>query len=145
MKAEVWDPTVWAMYTDLRVASSEIAKALKGNASATQEEIREINNLLSWKMSNAQAQEVFRHFAQNLVEKNASEAQNYARVVWYKPDSIYLDDVSDWISNDLWIDISRYYNYTPNGWWTVVVNANGARNNTSNISNQEMVYNIFSI
>jgi hypothetical protein len=35
------------MYTDLRVASSEIAKALKGNASATQEEIREINNLLS--------------------------------------------------------------------------------------------------
>jgi hypothetical protein len=32
-------------------------------------------------MSNAQAQQVFRHFAKNLVEKNASEAKNYARVV----------------------------------------------------------------
>lgn len=143
MKAEVWDPTVWAMYTDLRVASSEIAKALKGNASATQEEIREINNLLSWKMSNAQAQEVFRHFAQNLVEKNASEAQNYARVVWYKPDSIYLDDVSDWISNDLWIDISRYYNYTPNGWWAVAAQSNYGISSTSTYS-PAMTQNIFS-
>lgn len=141
-KNEIWDPTVWAMYTDLRVASSEIAKALKGNASATQEEIREINNLLSWKMSNAQAQQVFRHFARNLVEKNASEAKNYARVVWYKPDSIYLDDVSEWMASDLWIDVSEYYNYTPNGWWATAAQSNYGLSSTSTYSPQ-MTQNLF--
>ena len=141
-KNEIWDPTVWAMYTDLRVASSEIAKALKGNASATQEEIREINNLLSWKMSNAQAQQVFRHFARNLVEKNASEAKNYARVVWYKPDSIYLDDVSEWMASDLWIDVSEYYNYTPNGWWAAAAKSNSWGGTNSTYSPQ-MTQNLF--
>ena len=114
-KQAVWDPTVWAMYTDLRVASSEIAKALKGNASATTDEINQINDLLSWKMSTEQAEAVFKHFAKNLVEKNASEAKNYYRVVWYKPDSIYLDEVNDWMMS-LWVDIPAYYNYTPKGW-----------------------------
>lgn len=125
-KKETWDPTVWAMYTDLRVAASEIAKALKWNASATTEEIKDIYSLLNGKMSNEQAQEVFKHFAKNLVEKNASEAKNYTRIVWHKPDSIYLDEVNEWMS-DLWIDISEYYNYwvqrndIPNWWngWSV--------------------------
>ena len=141
-KNEIWDPTVWAMYTDLRVASSEIAKALKGNASATQEEIREINNLLSWKMSNAQAQQVFRHFARNLVEKNASEAKNYARVVWYKPDSIYLDDVSEWMASDLWIDVSEYYNYTPKWWWAAAAKSN-SWGGTSSTYSPQMTQNLF--
>lgn len=137
-KLETWDPTVWAMYSDLRVAASEYAKALKGSASATTEEIREIHNLLSGKMSNEQAQEVFKHFAQNLVEKNATEAQNYARVVGYKPDSPYLDDVSEWFNDELWINLWDYYNYNPTWGWSVVWQAN------SNLSNDDMIYNIFS-
>ena len=136
-KLETWDPTVWAMYSDLRVAASEYAKALKGSASATTEEIREIHNLLSGKMSNKQAQEVFKHFAQNLVEKNATEAQNYARVVGYKPDSPYLEDVSEWFNDELWINLWDYYNYKW-WWWSLVWQSN------SNLSNDEMIYNIFS-
>ena len=110
-RKETGDPDVNAMYTDLRVAAWEIAKALKGNASATEKEIDEIHDLLSWKMSTSQAQEVFKHFASNLLEKNASEAKNYARVVWYKPESIYLDDVNDWFIDSLWINVSQYYDY----------------------------------
>jgi hypothetical protein len=38
------------MYTDMRVAASEIAKALKGGASPTTEEIKDISNLLDGNM-----------------------------------------------------------------------------------------------
>lgn len=113
MAKEAWWTDVLATYTDLRVAASEVAKALKGNASATKEEIEDMKNLLTWKMSNEQAQEVFKHFARNLVDKNASEAQQYRRVVWYKPESIYLEEVSDWMNNELWVNMGRYYDYTP--------------------------------
>jgi hypothetical protein len=110
-KQEVWDPTVWAIYTDLRVASSEIAKALKWGASATTDEIKDMEKLLSWKMSTAQAKAVFQHFAQNLYEKNESEALNFYRATWYKPDPIYTDAAAEWMADSMWIDLSKYYNY----------------------------------
>jgi len=113
-KTETWDPTVWALYTDLNVASAEIAKALKWWASATQDEKKEIEELLSWKMSTEQAKAVFQHFAKNLYEKNESEALNFYRVTGYKPEPIYTDDAAKRLTNEMWVDLSRYYNY--NSW-----------------------------
>ena len=119
MSVELWGSGTMATYADLNVAANELAKALKGNAAATEQEKRDMQDLLTWKMSNAQAQEVFRHFAKDLVDKNASEAQHYRRVTGYKPDSIYLEEVTDWMNNELWIDMARYYEYTPTWWWGV--------------------------
>ena len=113
-KTETWDPTVWALYTDMRVASSEIAKALKWWASPTTEEINDIKSLLNGNMWEAQAKEVFKHFAKNLYEKNESEALNFYRVTWYKPEPIYTDEAAKWLTNSMWVDLSRYYNY--NSW-----------------------------
>jgi hypothetical protein len=113
-KAETWDPTVWALYTDMRVAASEIAKALKWWASPTTEEINDIKSLLNGNMWEAQAKEVFKHFAKNLYEKNESEALNFYRVTWYKPEPIYTDEAAKWLTNSMWVDLSRYYNYN---WW----------------------------
>lgn len=110
-KTETWDPTVWALYTDMRVAASEIAKALKWWASPTTEEIKDISNLLNGNMWEAQAKAVFKHFAKNLYEKNESEALNFYRVTWYKPDPIYTDEAANWLTNSMWVDLSKYYNY----------------------------------
>ena len=107
---EFWDTRV-AVYTDLRVAASEIAKALKWGASATTDEIKDIEKLLNWKLSTAQANEVFKHFAKNLYEKNESEALNFYRATWYKPDPIYTDSAAEWMANEMGIDLSTYYNY----------------------------------
>lgn len=110
-KTETWDPTVWALYTDLNVAAAEIAKALKWWASATQEEKADIQKLLSWKMSTAQAKAVFSHFAKNLYEKNESEAKKFYETTWYKPNPIYTDEAAEWLTTKMWVDLSKYYNY----------------------------------
>lgn len=110
-KKETSDPTVWAMYTDMRVAASEIAKALKGGASPTTEEIKDISNLLDGNMWTEQAKAVFRHFAKNLYEKNESEAKAFGEVTWYKPKPIYTDEAAERLNNSMWVDLSKYYNY----------------------------------
>lgn len=110
-KTETWDPTVWAMYTDMRVAASEIAKALKWWASPTTEEIKDISNLLNGNMWEAQARAVFQHFARNLYEKNESEAKKFYETTWYKPNPIYTDEAAEWMAQSMWIDLSKYYNY----------------------------------
>lgn len=116
-KSETWDPTVWALYTDMRVAASEIAKALKWWASPTTEEIKDISNLLSGNMWEEQAKAVFQHFARNLYEKNESEALNFYRVTWYKPDPIYTEEAAKWLNQSMWIDLSKYYNYVSPATW----------------------------
>lgn len=110
-KKETWDPTVWALYTDMRVAASEIAKALKWWASATTEEIRDISNLLDGNMWEEQAKSVFEHFAKNLYEKNESEAMKFYKTTWYKPDSIWTDETSKRMVDHMGIDLWKYYNY----------------------------------
>lgn len=110
-KTETWDPTVWAMYTDMRVAASEIAKALKWWASPTTDEIKDISNLLNGNMWEAQARAVFQHFARNLYEKNESEAKKFYETTWYKPNPIYTDEAAEWMAQSMWIDLSKYYNY----------------------------------
>ena len=110
-KKETSDPTVWAMYTDMRVAASEIAKALKWGASPTTEEIKDISNLLDGNMWTEQAKAVFRHFAKNLYEKNESEAKAFGEVTWYKPKPIYTDEAAERLNNSMWVDLSKYYNY----------------------------------
>ena len=99
------------MYSDLRVASSEIAKALKGGASPTTEEINDIKELLSGNMGTDKAKAVFQHFARNLYEKNESEALNFYRATGYKPDPIYTDAAAQWLNQSMGIDLSTYYNY----------------------------------
>jgi hypothetical protein len=109
-KAETWDPTVWTQYATSRVAASEIAKALKGWASATEQEVEDMKKLLNWNMWNEQAMAVFQSFAKNLYEKNESEAKKFAETTWYKPNPIWTDEAAEWMAT-MGIDLSKYYNY----------------------------------
>ena len=109
-KAETWDPTVWTQYATSRVAASEIAKALKWGASATEQEVEDMKKLLNWNMWNEQAMAVFQSFAKNLYEKNESEAKKFYETAWYKPNPIWTDEAQEWMTT-LGIDLSKYYNY----------------------------------
>ena len=109
-KAETWDPTVWTQYATSRVAASEIAKALKGWASPTEQEIDDMKKLLNWNMWNEQAMAVFQSFAKNLYEKNESEAKKFAETTWYKPNPIWTDEAAEWMAT-MGIDLSKYYNF----------------------------------
>ena len=118
-KKETWDPTAWTMYTTSRVAASEIAKALKWWASATEQEVEDMKNLLDWNMGNEQAKAVFQAFAKSLYEKNESEAKKFYETTWYKPNPIWTDEAVNWMTS-LWIDLSKYYNYeAPIGWMSI--------------------------
>ena len=112
IKNETGDPTLWEKYTDMRVAASEIAKALKWAASATENEIADMVNLLNPNMSDAQAKAIFKSFAENLYEKNESEAKKFTETTWYKPYPIWTDESAEWMAETLGINLSKYYNYT---------------------------------
>jgi hypothetical protein len=43
-----------------------------------------------------------------------TEAQRFRQTTWYKPYSIYTDEVSDRVYNDMGLtDLAKYYDYTP--------------------------------
>jgi hypothetical protein len=57
---------------------------------------------------------LFRTFAKDLLDKNMTEAQRFRQTTWYKPYSIYTQEVSDWVYNDMGLtDLAEYYDYTP--------------------------------
>ena len=53
-----------------------------------------------------------------LYDKNESEAKAIYNYWFYKKNPIWTDEVNEWMTNDLWIDLSVYYNYdTKNSTW----------------------------
>ena len=111
MKKQNWDTDTIALDADIVIAASEMAWALKGNASPTEQEIQTMKELLSWNLSYNQALSVIKKSAKWLFDKNESEAMWYYNALWEKPKPIWVSDVADWMYNDLWINVGRYYDY----------------------------------
>lgn len=120
--------------------ASEYAWALKGNnAAPTEKEIEEARQQIAENLSGGGIRAAAIEMTRSLYNKNANEADNYKNVTLEKPNLIVTKDVADWMYDVAWITtLPDYYNYMPSSWWAVVVNTN------SNLSNQDMVYNIFS-
>ena len=114
IKTEFGDKTTLSVASNMVVAAEEIAWALKWWASPSEQDTQRILDLFNGNLSNEQAQQLFKDFAKNLLDKNMTEADRFAKRTWYKPDSIYTDEVSDRLHNDLWLtDLAKYYDYTP--------------------------------
>ena len=129
-----------AFKTKLEGMIVEAAGALKwGNAANSDQDIQRMNNILDTKMSKGQIKVALKELVNLLYWKNESEASTYWDLVLVKPNPIWVDEVTDRMYNDLWITtIPQYYNYAPDWgryamWQTL-----------NNLSNDEMVNNIFS-
>jgi hypothetical protein len=46
------------------------------------------------------------------------------------------------MASDLWIDVSEYYNYTPNGWWAAAAKSN-SWGGTSSTYSPQMTQDLF--
>ena len=114
IKTQFWDAVTLSTAANMTVAAEEIAWALKWGASPSEKDTQNILDLFNGNLSNAQAQDLFRTFAKDLLDKNMTEAQRFRQTTWYKPYSIYTDEVSDRVYNDMWLtDLAKYYDYTP--------------------------------
>lgn len=119
IKTEFWDDVTLTVASNMKVAAEEIAWALKWWASPSQEDTQRILDLFNGNLSNAQAQSIFRAFAKDLLDKNMTEALKFSQTTGYKPYSIYTDEVSDRVYNDMGLtDLAKYYNYTPTNAYT---------------------------
>lgn len=114
IKTQFWDAVTLSTAANMTVAAEEIAWALKWGASPSEKDTQNILDLFNGNLSNAQAQDLFRTFAKDLLDKNMTEAQRFRQTTWYKPYSIYTDEVSDRVYNDMGLtDLAKYYDYTP--------------------------------
>lgn len=119
IKTEFWDDVTLTVASNMKVAAEEIAWALKWGASPSEQDTQRILDLFNGNLSTAQAQSIFKAFAKDLLDKNMTEALKFTQTTWYKPYSIYTDEVSDRVYNELWLtDLAKYYNYTPTNAYT---------------------------
>ena len=93
------------------VAASELAWALKGNASPTDPEMQEYKDALSINLAPKQFDAKIKSYSTELFDKLASEAKSYERLTWEKPYNIYndFDWLEDWFGWMLWINLSDYF------------------------------------
>ena len=137
---EFWDPKIVKFKTTLEWFVTEAAGALKWwNAANATQDVARMDEILNNKMTKEQIKTSIRQLVDLLYGKNESEAMSVWEATFIKPNTPWIKDVADWMYDELWIRGQEvYYNYTPNGWWSVVWQAN------SNLSNDDMIYNIFS-
>lgn len=123
---EFWWTKIAAFKTKLEWMITEAAGALKWwNAANSDKDIERMNNILDTKMSKWQIKTALKELVDLLYWKNESEAQTYADLALVKPNPIWVDEVADWMYDELWITgLAQYYNYTPS-YWDLDVFVNG--------------------
>ena len=130
----------------LNTLAFEYAWALKWWASPTEQDVRDAKQYITADLWGGATKATAMTLTQMLYNKNVNEAQNYYSYTYEKAPSIWDRDVEEWMMDVVGLDLPADYALKTNKakWWTVVANANGSRVGTRNISNQEMVNNIFS-
>ena len=93
------------------IAASEVAWALKGNASPTDPEIEAAKKKLSYNTSPNQFDKVIKGYATWLAKKMASEAISYEKVTWKKPYNMYneYDWLLEWFTDLTDMNIANYF------------------------------------
>jgi len=140
VKTQLSDVDYAKFLVNLNTFVSETASAMKWwNAAATDQDKKDFKDMFSPSMWKDALQAMVLTMANNLYGKNETQAKYYWDSTLTKPKPIWTEDISDWMYNTVGIkNLPRYYNYNPEWWWSVVGNAN------SNLSNDDMIYNIFS-
>ena len=142
--AEFWDPKIVKFKTTLEWFVTEAAGALKWwNAANATQDVARMDEILNQKMTKAQLKTSIRQLVDLLYGKNESEAMSVWDATYIKPDTPRIDEVADWMYNDLWIRGQEiYYNYTPKWWWAAAAKSN-SWGGTSSTYSPQMTQNLF--
>lgn len=116
---EFWNEKIVELQTLLNWLQSEAAGALKwGNAAISDKDKEDMQAVFNANLTNWQLKKAMETMIRLLYDKNESEAKAIYNYWFYKKDPIWTDEVNEWMTNDLWIDLSVYYNYdTKNSTW----------------------------
>lgn len=118
----IWNTKVVELKTLLNWLQSETAGALKWwNAAISDQDKRDMEAILNVALSKNQLKTAMKAMVKLLYDKNETEARAIYNYWFYKKKPIWTDESADWMYNDLWIDLSVYYNYKPTwkrfAWW----------------------------
>lgn len=109
---QLWNPKILELQTLLNWLQSEAAGALKWwNAAISDKDKSDMEAIFNSSLTNSQLKASMESMIRLLYDKNESEAKAISNYWFYKKNPIWTDEVSDWMYNDLWIDLSMYYNY----------------------------------
>ena len=105
---QLWEGKISKFRGAVDIAASEIAWALKGNSSPTEDEIKNVKSRLNTSNSPEQMDEIIKEYAIGIYKKMVSEAQSYEKVTGRKPYNIYSE--VDWtlpqrMKSYLWLDL----------------------------------------
>ena len=116
---EFWNEKIVELQTLLNWLQSEAAGALKwGNAAISDKDKEDMQAVFNANLTNWQLKKAMETMIRLLYDKNESEAKAIYNYWFYKKNPIWTDEVNEWMTNDLWIDLSVYYNYdTKNSTW----------------------------
>ena len=110
---QMWAWKVSTFKGAVDIAASEIAWALKGNASPTEQEIANVKSRLNTSNSPEQMDAIIKEYAIGIYKKMVSEAQSYEKVTGRKPYNIYSEvdwSLPNWMKQYLWLDLWQTFN-----------------------------------
>ena len=112
---EFWNEKIVELQTLLNWLQSEAAGALKwGNAAISDKDKEDMQAVFNANLTNWQLKKAMETMIRLLYDKNESEAKAIYNYWFYKKKPIWTDEINEWMTNDLWIDLSVYYDY--NSW-----------------------------
>jgi hypothetical protein len=114
-REQLWDPKIAYLATLVYWLQEEAAGALKwGNAANSDQDVKNMENLLSLWLSQEQLKSAVKWIARLLYLKDESEVRDLAKSTLIKPESTWGESVTDWMYDTLWMkDLPIYYDYTP--------------------------------
>ena len=109
---QIGNDSITRLKTLLATLQSEAAGALKWwNSSISDKDKADMENIFSAGMTNSQIKAAMEEMVKLLYDKNETEARAISEYWFYKKKPIWTDDIQNWMTNDLGIDLSVYYNY----------------------------------
>ena len=112
LKKRVSNEKFLELQVNMETMASEFAWALKGwNAAPSTEEINDKKQLIASNFSKWGMKAAAKQIIRQLYNKNVTEADNYRAVTLEKPNPIWIGDLPDFMVNELWLNLSDYYNY----------------------------------
>lgn len=114
----IWNTKVVELKTLLNWLQSEAAGALKWwNAAISDKDKQDMEAILNVALSKEQLKTAMEAMVKLLYDKNETEAKAIYNYWFYKKKPIWTNESVEWMNNDLWIDMSMYYDYKPSWTW----------------------------